>query len=83
MPSVNCQHFARLSKSTHLIAWPSILGDDIKTEAWILRNLISLLASAARRPHTPRSREMRILFKAIGIPVPEPTEQGSLVAMCY
>ena len=62
-----------------LLAW-SILGDDVKTEAWILRNLISILAAAARRPHIPRSREMRMLFKAIGITVPEPTEEGSLVA---
>lgn len=68
--------------------WPFSLisGDDIKTEAWILRNLVTVLAGAARRPHVPRSPEMRTLFRAIGIDVPEnvATEEdaGSLAAYC-
>lgn len=63
-----------------------ISGEDIKTEAWVLRNLITVLCSAARRPHTPRSPEMRALFRAIGIDAPEPRAQpvkdgdGTLVA---
>ena len=64
-----------------MVAFTPISGDDIKTEAWVLRNLITVLAGAARRPHTPRSPEMRALFRAIGIDVPEPAvANGSLVA---
>ena len=59
-------------------------GDDIKTEAWILRNLVTVLAGAARRPHVPRCPEMRTLFRAIGIDVPEnlakEEDAGSLAA---
>lgn len=58
-----------------------ILGEDIKTKAWILRKLVSVLAGAARRPHIPRSPEMRQLFRATGIEVPESNAVGSLVAV--
>ena len=61
-----------------------ISGDDINTEAWIIRNLVTVLAGAARRPHRPRSPEMRTLFRAIGIDVPENVaiaeHDGSLAA---
>ena len=63
-------------QSTHFLF--VILGDDIKIEAWVLRNLITLLKAAARRPHTPRSPEMRHLFRAIGIDVPDQPQEGSL-----
>ena len=49
----------------------------MKTEAWVLRNLITTLTTAAKRPHIPRSPEFRKLFKAMGIVVPE-GEDGAL-----
>lgn len=69
--SASCLNFMMLLLPT--------LGDDIKTEAWVLRNLITVLATAARRPHTPRSPEMRQLFRAIGIDVSD-SANGPLVA---
>ena len=46
------------------------LGDDINTESWLLRNLITILSGAAKRPHVPRSQEFRILFEKIGVALP-------------
>lgn len=43
----------------------------MKTEAWILRNLVTVISQAAKRPHTPRSSEFKEIFKAIGINIPE------------
>ncbi|CAL1132195.1 unnamed protein product [Cladocopium goreaui] len=48
---------------------------NIKTEAWILRRLITIFAQVARRPHIPRDPQMRRLFAAIGINV-EPVPEG-------
>lgn len=42
-------------------------GDSIKTEAWILRRLVSVFAQAARRPHVPRDAGLRKLFQTVGI----------------
>ena len=53
------------------------LGEEIKTEAWVLRHLVTTVAAATRRPHTPRSNQMRGLFKLIGIEFPE-TADGAL-----
>lgn len=53
------------------------LGEEIKTEAWVLRHLVTTVAGAARRPHIPRSNQMKGLFKLIGIEFPE-TDDGAL-----
>ena len=42
-------------------------GGAIKTEAWILRRLVSIFSSVARRPHTPREKGLRDLYGAVGI----------------
>ena len=42
-------------------------GAAIKTEAWILRRLVSLFAQITRRPHVPRDQRLRELFKIVGI----------------
>lgn len=39
----------------------------IKTEAWILRRLVSLFGQVTRRPHVPRDPRLRQLFKIVGI----------------
>ena len=57
-----------------------VSGEEIKTEAWILRNLVTIISQAAKRPHVPRSKEFRLLFRAIGIDVPE-TEAGISAAL--
>lgn len=51
-------------------------GDEVKTEAWLIRNMVTVVAGAARRPHIPRSKELRVLFKAIGIELSEPSKDG-------
>lgn len=55
--------------SEHCCATSRISGETIKAESWILRNLITILNKAAKRPHTPRSKEFRILFQCMGIEV--------------
>lgn len=44
-------------------------GADIKTEAWILRRLISIFGQVTRRPHIPRDPQMKHLFTVVGIDV--------------
>lgn len=58
------------------ISWHVLPGDEVKTEAWVLRNMVSILAGAARRPHIPRSHEFRELFKALGISLPSKDQQA-------
>ena len=51
----------------------------MKTEAWILRNLVTIVSQAAKRPHTPRSGELKEIFKAIGIVIEKASpSSGSL-----
>lgn len=54
------------------------LGDEIDTEAWLLRNLITILTTAAKRPHVPRSPEFRALFEKIGISLSSPSSAEGL-----
>lgn len=42
-------------------------GYSCKLEAWIIKRMISIVSRAAKRPHIPRSKEMRALMQEIGI----------------
>ena len=44
-------------------------GADIKTEAWVLRRLVSVFGQVTRRPHIPRDPQMKHLFTLVGIDV--------------
>ena len=43
------------------------LGAEIKKEAWILKRCVSVFSRVAKRPHTPRSRELRTLLSGLGL----------------
>ena len=45
-------------------------GDFCKAAAWRVRNLITLFVSIAKRPHRPRERNIRRIFKEVNIPIP-------------
>ena len=53
-------------------------GSAIKTEAWVLRRLVSIFGGVARRPHRPRDPEMVRLFECIGIDLSITSPQGIL-----
>ena len=39
----------------------------MKSEAWKLRRMITILSAAAKRPHTPRSKHFKKLLVATGL----------------
>ncbi|CAE7325240.1 unnamed protein product, partial [Symbiodinium sp. KB8] len=45
-------------------------GSQLHAQAWIIRNLITIFAKVAKRPHKPRCAGVRSLFEKAGIPVP-------------
>ena len=47
------------------------LGEAYKAHAWRVRNLITTFCQVAKRPHRPRERNIRRLYKMVGIAVPE------------
>ena len=52
------------------VTW-SNLGDAIKVEAWLLRDLVYVFSRAAKRGHRPREDEMLTLMRAAEIPIPD------------
>ena len=49
------------------------LGDTIKVEAWLLRDLVYCFSRAIKRGHRPREEEFIALMKSGDIPIPEPS----------
>ena len=45
--------------------------------------MITVVSGAARRPHVPRSKELRILFNAIGIDTSRAKDDGALSALSF
>ena len=46
-------------------------GDFCRTAAWKVRNLITIFGVIAKKPHRPRERNVRKLFRMVGIDMPE------------
>ena len=60
------------------------LGDAIKVEAWLLRDMVYLFSRAAKRGHRPRESEMITLMQAAEIPIPEYRSRTSSSSVgCY
>ena len=53
-------------------------GDAIRTEAWILRRLVTTFGQVTKRPHVTRYPQLRKLFNAVGIEIPETKSSSSL-----
>ena len=51
-------------------------------QAWCLRRLISTYNAIARRPHIPREKELRRLFRSQGIDVPLEVDPKSRSREC-
>ena len=65
--AVAFQYYPRYMWVSHSISFGP--GADIKTEAWILRRLISVFGQVTRRPHIPRDPQMKLQFTLVGIDV--------------
>ena len=50
-----------------------LTGPELQAQAWIVRNMVTIFAKVAKRPHTPRDAGIRRLFNASGIPIPQST----------
>lgn len=58
-------------------------GETIKTEAWVLRRLVTIFSQVARRPHVPRDAQMRRLFSVVGIEASPTAEPTGLTALTF
>ena len=56
-------------RSSNSSTQPPSSGDDVKTQAWMLRRLISIFSRAAKRPHTPRDKGFRSMMKEVGMEI--------------
>ena len=55
----------------------SHLGDSMKFEAWILRDLTYMFSRAVKRGHRPREDQFIILMNAADLPIPPPSSRSS------
>ena len=62
------QLYAPLAPTHHLG-----LGDVVRVEAWIIRDLVYCFSRVIKRGHRPREEELVQLMESCGIPVPEPS----------
>ncbi|CAE7576074.1 unnamed protein product [Symbiodinium sp. CCMP2456] len=62
LPALHCMQFLAVCGS---------LGDVCRTQAWVLKRLVSIFARAARRGHYPRERAFRDIYRTAGIPLPD------------
>ena len=53
-------------------------GTTIKTQAWMIRRLISLFSRTAKRPHQPRQADLRAMMQEVGMLQSQP---GYLLAL--
>ena len=63
-------HTRQLFRAIYSYTVTCCLGEEIKTEAWILRRLVTTFAQVTKRPHIPRDRQLRKLLRQLALTSP-------------